>query len=194
MGDNKREKCAIDHEKAASRKYGSLESPHCSQQCDVPTFDRGQRRPKRVIHFSNGVIEEYSDNESETPDYVDTCSKSTADLVAEAGALVPFDNSNYYWFNQLSKLTSSLGRNTLQVCDYLGEKLASMLGITTPKYEYEIEEYKRMCREERAYKEKQKELYAGWTQSNESEDPLTQTNLVISSDKHSFEVHPNKLR
>ena len=35
-------------------------------------------------------------------------------------------------------------------CDYMGEKLAWWLGITQPKFLYEIEEYKRMQEEEAA--------------------------------------------
>ncbi|KAI1237762.1 hypothetical protein IHE44_0013848 [Lamprotornis superbus] len=33
------------------------------------------------------------------------------------------------------------------VCDFLGEKIASVLGISTPKYQYAIDEYYRMKRE-----------------------------------------------
>lgn len=33
------------------------------------------------------------------------------------------------------------------VCDYMGEKLASLFGITTPKYQYAIDEYYRMKKE-----------------------------------------------
>lgn len=33
------------------------------------------------------------------------------------------------------------------VCDFLGEKIASALGISTPKYQYAIDEYYRMKKE-----------------------------------------------
>lgn len=33
------------------------------------------------------------------------------------------------------------------MCDYLGEKLAGLLGITSPKYQYAIDEYYRMRKE-----------------------------------------------
>ncbi len=36
----------------------------------------------------------------------------------------------------------------LKACDFIGEKLAWWLGITKPKFFYEIEEYKRMKQEE----------------------------------------------
>lgn len=35
------------------------------------------------------------------------------------------------------------------VCDYMGERLASLFGITTPKYQYAIDEYYRMKKEVR---------------------------------------------
>jgi hypothetical protein len=38
--------------------------------------------------------------------------------------------------------------STLAVCDSLGERLAWWLGITSPKYYYEIQEAKRMQAEE----------------------------------------------
>ncbi|XP_033371257.1 protein FAM177A1 isoform X2 [Parus major] len=49
----------------------------------------------------------------------------------------------YLWFHMLRVATS-----TLSVCDFLGEKIASVLGISTPKYQYAIDEYYRMKREE----------------------------------------------
>lgn len=33
------------------------------------------------------------------------------------------------------------------VCDYMGERLASLFGITTPKYQYAIDEYYRIKKE-----------------------------------------------
>lgn len=33
------------------------------------------------------------------------------------------------------------------MCDFLGEKIASVLGISTPKYQYAIDEYYRMKKE-----------------------------------------------
>lgn len=39
----------------------------------------------------------------------------------------------------------------LAVCDYMGERLASLFGITTPKYQYAIDEYYRMKKEVRGH-------------------------------------------
>lgn len=46
----------------------------------------------------------------------------------------------YYWMLYT-------GNSALSVCDYVGEGLSNFLGITSPKYQYEIEEYHR-CEEE----------------------------------------------
>ncbi|KAM4690603.1 protein FAM177A1 [Rhinophrynus dorsalis] len=48
----------------------------------------------------------------------------------------------YLWFYMLRAATS-----TLSVCDFLGEKIASVLGVSTPKYQYAIDEYYRMQKE-----------------------------------------------
>lgn len=39
------------------------------------------------------------------------------------------------------------GSKVLAACDYVGEKLAAALGITTPKYSYEIQQIKKMQKE-----------------------------------------------
>lgn len=57
------------------------------------------------------------------------------------------------------------GETTLSACDYVGEALASFLGITSPKYQYELEEYRRMVAEKMEQDAKAK----GWTQSPDSD-------------------------
>ncbi|XP_055981793.1 protein FAM177A1-like [Sorex fumeus] len=49
----------------------------------------------------------------------------------------------YLWFYMLQAATS-----TLSVCDFLGEMIASVLGISIPKYQYAIDEYYQMKKEE----------------------------------------------
>lgn len=44
---------------------------------------------------------------------------------------------------------SKTGTTVLNGCDYVGEKLAAFLGITTPKYNYEIEQYKKIKQEQK---------------------------------------------
>ena len=40
--------------------------------------------------------------------------------------------------------TVAAGSKALELCDYVGESLASFFGITTPKYQFEINEYMRL--------------------------------------------------
>lgn len=55
------------------------------------------------------------------------------------------------------------GSKVLAACDYVGEKLAAALGITTPKYSYEIEQIKKMQKErEKAIEEET--CTGGWMQ------------------------------
>ena len=47
------------------------------------------------------------------------------------------------------------------MCDYLGEKLAYVFGITAPKYQYAISEWERMQEEEKEENElEQQEIVA----------------------------------
>lgn len=54
------------------------------------------------------------------------------------------------------------GETTLAACDYVGEALASFLGITSPKYQYELEEYQRMIKEKLEYEAKAE----GWSSAS----------------------------
>ncbi|XP_067390172.1 protein FAM177A1 isoform X2 [Emydura macquarii macquarii] len=101
--------------------------------------------PRRIIHFASGeTMEEYSTDEEE-------------DLEQEKKDLLPSIDPTkltwgpYLWFHMLRVATS-----TLSVCDFLGEKIASVLGISTPKYQYAIDEYYRMKKEEEEEEEENK--------------------------------------
>lgn len=77
----------------------------------------------------------------------------------------------------------------LAACDYVGETLADFLGITAPKYQYEIEEAKRMKEEARAEKAAIDLEMAGWNTrqqqltsgSSKSQEPQTSTPISILS-------------
>lgn len=58
----------------------------------------------------------------------------------------------------------STSTRILSACDFVGEKVAAFLGITTPKYEYEIEQFKKMQKEKE--KEQKEEVETGgWMQA-----------------------------
>lgn len=59
------------------------------------------------------------------------------------------------------------GNRVLTACDYVGEKLTDLLGITTPKYDYEIKQFKRM-EEERKRQQEEENVVGGWMQATHS--------------------------
>ncbi|XP_029852162.1 protein FAM177A1 isoform X2 [Aquila chrysaetos chrysaetos] len=106
------------------------------ENVELGVIGKKKKIPRRVIHFASGeTMEEYSTDEEE-------------DEQEKKDLLPPVDPTTltwgpYLWFHMLRVATS-----TLSVCDFLGEKIASVLGISTPKYQYAIDEYYRMKREE----------------------------------------------
>lgn len=141
------------------------------------------RKPKRILHFSDGVLEEYSSEDEEETDQKPV-NKTVAD---------PKDMSwaPYFWY-----LALTVGSKTLAVCDYLGENLAYFFGITSPKYQYEIEEYQRMLQEEDDEKERlEDEVKSGWVttplQSSDSVTDFLPKTTVQSVEK--IHVEPSSL-
>ncbi|KAJ6634702.1 DNA repair protein XRCC1, partial [Pseudolycoriella hygida] len=106
------------------------------------------KRPKRVLHFSDGVIEEYStDDENENEDVVDNDSSNNV-----------VDESKLSWGPWLSLKAYKTGGYVLAGCDYVGETLASFVGITTHKYSYEIEQFQKMKEQEAEQQREDKEV------------------------------------
>ncbi|XP_070776861.1 protein FAM177A1 [Enoplosus armatus] len=93
--------------------------------------------PRRTIYFASGeTMEEYSTDEEEEEEQ--PVKKEVITVDASKLTWGP-----YFWFHMWRMATS-----TVSVCDYMGERLASLFGITTPKYQYAIDEYYRMKKEE----------------------------------------------
>ncbi|XP_030626750.1 protein FAM177A1-like [Chanos chanos] len=94
-----------------------------------------EKTPRRVIHFSSGeTMEEYSTDEEE---------EEEPQKAEKRDLLAPVDASKltwgpYVWFQMWRAATS-----TVSACDYLGEKMASLFGINSAKYQYAIDEYYR---------------------------------------------------
>ncbi|XP_012682292.1 protein FAM177A1 [Clupea harengus] len=96
-----------------------------------------QKVPRRTIYFASGeTMEEYSTDEEEEEE---PKKKNTMTIIDPS----TLTWGPYVWFQMWRMATS-----TVSVCDYLGERLASILGITSPKYQYAIDEYYRMKKEE----------------------------------------------
>jgi hypothetical protein len=81
------------------------------------------------------------------------------------------------WFSHVSS-------KALAACDYVGETLADFLGITAPKYQYEIDEAKRMQEEEKAAKKAVDLEMAGWrdtaSPSTSDRPQIPQTSTPVS--------------
>lgn len=73
------------------------------------------------------------------------------------------------------------GSTVLAGCDYVGETLAEFLGITTPKYSYEIEEFKKM-QEEKAKIDLEES--SGWSEIKKLSLEENGENTVISKEKY----------
>ncbi|TKS75866.1 Protein FAM177A1 [Collichthys lucidus] len=109
--------------------------------------EQREKVPRRIIHFSSGeTMEEYSTDEEEgedkEPERKDLLS-SPVDAVRSKLTWGP-----YFWFHMWRAATS-----TISACDYLGERMASLFGITSAKYQYAIDEYYRMKKEREEDKE-----------------------------------------
>ncbi|XP_072388900.1 protein FAM177A1 [Diabrotica undecimpunctata] len=108
------------------------------------------KAPKRILHFSDGILEEYSTDEEDNTDSI-----KNQPLV---------DPSTLTWGPWFWYKAWSAGNTTLGAMDTAGEFLASLFGITTPRYYFELEEYKR--REDQKRRQHDKE--AGWSQPSGS--------------------------
>lgn len=64
-----------------------------------------------------------------------------------------------------------LGQNVVSVLDYTGEKLADFLNITSPKYAYEINQFKKQLAREAA--EAEKDNQNTWTVEPPICNPIT---------------------
>ncbi|CAN9502571.1 unnamed protein product [Ophioblennius macclurei] len=92
--------------------------------------------PRRTIYFASGeTMEEYSTDEEEEEEPV---KKEVSHVDSSKLPWGP-----YFWFQMWRMATS-----TISVCDYMGERLASLFGITSSKYQYAIDEYYRIKKEE----------------------------------------------
>jgi len=116
--------------------------------------EKPKRVPKRVIHCSDGVIEEYSTDEEELEE------RNKVEQAAKQQQLI--DPKTLTWLPWFWYLAWFTGSGALGVCDRWGEKFAWWLGITSPKYYYEIQEYKRMKEREEERASRQDAEMAGW--------------------------------
>ncbi|XP_005724898.1 protein FAM177A1-like isoform X1 [Pundamilia nyererei] len=126
--------------------------PNDFESVELEELDKGvqqkEKAPRRIIHFSSGeTMEEYSTDEEEDGEEKEQERKdllsSPVDAVRSKMTWGP-----YFWFHMWRAATS-----TISACDYLGERMASLFGITSAKYQYAIDEYYRIKKEREEEKE-----------------------------------------
>ncbi|XP_013856193.1 protein FAM177A1 [Austrofundulus limnaeus] len=158
---------------------GQSQSPHPGKK-DFESVELGQlekkdeapqreKAPRRIIHFSSGeTMEEYSTDEEEGEDQ----EAERKDLLSPPVDAVRSKMTwgPYFWFHMWRAATS-----TISACDYLGERMASLFGITSAKYQYAIDEYYRIKKEKEEEKEENRlseeaERSFGQLQSQEQKD------------------------
>ncbi|XP_043476621.1 protein FAM177A1-like [Leptopilina heterotoma] len=113
-----------------------------------------KKQPKRVLKFSDGVLEEYS-----SEDEVDNCPKKQISTV---------DPKTLNWLPWAWYQTTWASGKVLDGCDYVGEHLAEFFGITTPKYQFEIDEYYRVRAAEEDMLRREDLEMGGWTERNKN--------------------------
>ncbi|KAH7933799.1 hypothetical protein HPB49_017374 [Dermacentor silvarum] len=107
--------------------------------------------PRKVLHFSDGVLHENSSEEDEPPVPMTVVDPMYLHQLAQISVLSQLARcettvacggglqSTLPWAPFLLHWALQLGSQALAVCDYLGEHLANWFGVTAPKYRYEIE-------------------------------------------------------
>ncbi|KAF5879828.1 protein FAM, partial [Clarias magur] len=108
----------------------------CVELGDLGQRDESREKtPRRVIHFSSGeTMEEYSTEDEEDHTHAPA---DKNDLLSSVDAS-KLTWGPYVWFQMWRAAT-----NTVSACDYVGERVASLFGITSAKYQYAIDEYNR---------------------------------------------------
>ncbi|XP_011696388.1 PREDICTED: protein FAM177A1-like [Wasmannia auropunctata] len=113
------------------------------------------RKPKRVLQFSDGVMEEYS-------------SEDEVDAPKNSKIMSQIDTKNMNWLPWAWYQTTLLSSKMLDGCDYVGECLANFFGITAPKYQFEINEFYRLQALEREMLHKQDLEMGGWNEQKKN--------------------------
>ena len=117
-----------------------------------------------MIHCSDGIIEEFStDDEDEDDDHGQNKDHMDGDDVS-ARVVNP---KKLGWIPWVVHYSVFAGKGFFNYCDFYGEKLAWLLGITSPKYYYEIEDFKKSQEEEEEEAKRNQLETVGWTEEGQ---------------------------
>lgn len=116
--------------------------------------NKSLKRPKRVLHFSDGDLEEYSEDETD--------SSNANKMINE------IDPKSLTWIPWAWHQTTWIGGKVLDGCDCVGEWLAGFFGITAPKYQFEINEFYRLRALENEMIHRQSLEMGGWNENHKN--------------------------
>jgi len=136
---------------------------------------RRRRVPRRVIHCSDGVVEEYSTDEEELEEL-----RRKEENERKKTALI--DPKTLTWLPWMLHYTWNFGSSFIGYCDFFGEKLAWFFGITSPKYYYELEEYRREQEAEEEQAKKEDIEIRGWRETSSAATSATAKDPPIELD------------
>lgn len=134
------------------------------------------KQPSKVLHFSDGILEIFDDEEetkAQTKDEVPEINEVSFTqhflrlTVLISVLLNIFFQKELDWTPWFIYKAQRLGRNVINGLDYTGEKIADFLNITSPKYAYEIQQYKK----DLAKKAKEEEILKANTWKIQPESP-----------------------
>ncbi|XP_029985130.1 protein FAM177A1-like isoform X2 [Sphaeramia orbicularis] len=160
----------MDVEKTLSpnpgKDFESVELGEFDKKQEEEQQQQREKVPRRIIHFSSGeTMEEYSTDEEEEEEDKEPERKDLLSPPVDASKMTW---GPYFWFHMWRAATS-----TISACDYLGERMASLFGITSAKYQYAIDEYYRMKKEREEEKEENRlseEAERSFDRAEEGED------------------------
>lgn len=105
-----------------------MEEDHLQQSESEMSGSRKSATPKRVIHFADGdTMEEYSTEEEEEREEQNSA----------------YDPSKLSWGSYFWFWAGQVASNSISTCEFLGERFAVFFGLTEPKYQYMLNEYRR---------------------------------------------------
>ncbi|CAL8131422.1 unnamed protein product [Orchesella dallaii] len=112
---------------------------------------------KKVIHFADGSTLEDDDGDNDNLSSEDMSRSSelpiTKSQAHSTDSAAPVNTSNMSWPEWMRHHSFRAGTKTINVLEGMGGTAAYYLGITTPKYQSEIDEFNRMMTKKKAHDE-----------------------------------------
>ncbi|KAK6624892.1 hypothetical protein RUM44_011756 [Polyplax serrata] len=133
---------------------------------------------KKILYFSDGTLE-VDEEDLDSP------------AVVTGPRTLAVNPQELTWFPWMWHQTVTAGSKALEVCDFVGESLASFFGITTPKYQFEINEYLRIKKAEEEDAQNGIEMGSWTNRSSNSTNSLR--DIVDSKPKVFYSNNVNNL-